>query len=101
VEGGGTKSDHGWLWRLWWRWRHYGFCIGVQCAAGIPDWLGQWQQRRGGLGGLPDPSSLDVLLTLTLTLTGWNVFFTKKKMNGRKWIMVLSYFLQKQCFSAR
>jgi hypothetical protein len=29
------------------------------------------------------------------------VFFTKKKTNGRKWIMVLSYFLQKQCFSAR
>jgi hypothetical protein len=28
------------------------------------------------------------------------VFFTKKKMNGRKWIMVLSYFSQKQCFSA-
>jgi hypothetical protein len=25
------------------------------------------------------------------------VFFT----NGRKWIMVLSYFSQKQCFSAR
>jgi hypothetical protein len=45
---------------------------------------------------------LDVPLTLTLTLTGWNVFFTKKKKtNGRKWIMVLSYFLQKQCFSAR
>jgi hypothetical protein len=25
----------------------------------------------------------------------------KKKTNGRKWIMVLSYFSQKQCFSAR
>jgi hypothetical protein len=73
-EGSGTKSDHGWLWWLWWQWCHHGFCIGVQCTAGIPDWLGQWQQRRGGLGELPDPSSLDVPLTLTLTLTGWNVF---------------------------
>jgi hypothetical protein len=62
VEGGGTKSDHGWLWQLWRRWCHYGFCIGVQCAAGIPDWLGQWQQQQGGLGGLPDPSSLDTPL---------------------------------------
>jgi hypothetical protein len=29
------------------------------------------------------------------------VIFTKKKTNGRKWIIVLSYFSQKQRFSAR
>jgi hypothetical protein len=29
------------------------------------------------------------------------VFLLRKKMNGRKWIMVLSYVSQKQCFSAR